>query len=68
MNPNYYNLNLYTDISITCPQTIEEGKEFFAAVNWLIEPNLLQRGIRQHNESGFTQLTLETLNTNLILF
>ncbi len=64
LSPNYYNLNLFTDISITCPQKIEGGKEFFAAVDWLIEPNLLQRGIRQYNESGFTRFTLETLNTN----
>jgi Domain of unknown function (DUF3598) len=63
LSPNYYNLNLFTDISITCPKQVEGGKEFFAAVDWLIEPNLLQRGIRQYNESGFTQLTLDILNT-----
>jgi Domain of unknown function (DUF3598) len=64
LSPNYYNLNLFTDISITCPQQVEKGKDFFAAVDWLIEPNLLQRGIRQYDESGLTHFTLETLNTN----
>jgi Domain of unknown function (DUF3598) len=59
INPDYLTLHTNVGVSISCPQAIEKGKEFFVAVDWLISPNLLQRGSRYFDASGFTKFTLE---------
>jgi Domain of unknown function (DUF3598) len=58
---DYLTLHFIDGISICCPRKIEAEKEFCLAADWLVNPNLLQRGIRQFDTSGFTGLTLEIL-------
>lgn len=62
-NSDYLKLNFSDGISINCPRQVESGKEFFVAVNWLVNPTLLHRGIRNYNTEGFTSFTLEILTT-----
>lgn len=56
---DYLTLHLNGGISVSCPQTIEIGKEFFVAVDWRPNSTLLQRGIRYYDTSDFTHFTLE---------
>lgn len=59
---NYCTLNTQEGVSVSCPWSIEVGKEFFVVVDWLINPGLLQRGIRHYDLSGFTHFTLEVFS------
>ena len=59
LSENYQTLHFPDGISLSCPRQVESGKEFFMAVDWLINPTLLQRCIRHYGISGFTSLTLE---------
>lgn len=59
LDDNYLTLHFHDGISISCPQQIDSGKEFFLAVDWLVHPGLLQRGIRHFDTYGFRCLTLE---------
>ncbi len=56
----YLTLHFAEGISLSCPQLIKPEQEFFLAVDWLISPTLLQRGIRHFDKSGFTHFTLQT--------
>lgn len=62
LGDNYLTLHFPDGISIICPQKVESGKEFFAAVDWRVTPSKLHRGSRQYDASGFTNLTLETFS------
>lgn len=62
--PDYFNLHTNAGISVSCPRTVERGKEFFVAVDWLINSTLLQRCIRHFDVSGFTKVTLEVFSQN----
>ena len=62
---DYQILHLLNGISIACPHKIETGKEFVLMVDWLVNPDLLQRGIRKYDASGFRSLTLETFNISV---
>lgn len=59
---DYQVLDLLNGISIACPHKIETEKEFVATIDWLVNPDLLQRGIRKYDASGFRSFTLETFN------
>ncbi|PHJ63931.1 hypothetical protein VF14_29305 [Nostoc linckia z18] len=59
LNKNYLTLHLQDSVSISIPRYIESGTEFFLAVQWLVNPTLLLRGIRHFNISGFTSFNLE---------
>ncbi|MBW4612917.1 MAG: DUF3598 family protein [Desmonostoc vinosum HA7617-LM4] len=59
LDENYITLHLNDGISISIPRYVESGKEFFLAAEWLVNPTLLQRGIRHFSTSGFTKFTLE---------
>lgn len=63
--PDYLTLNTNVGVSLSCPGIIEKGKDFFIAVDWLINPTLLQRGTRYFDASGFTKFTLEEFSHNL---
>ena len=59
LNNNYLTLFLTYGISLHCPPQITPGKEFVLVVDWLVNPNLLYRGIRHFDRTGFTAFTLE---------
>ncbi|MEA5575074.1 DUF3598 family protein [Anabaena sp. UHCC 0451] len=59
---DYQILHLSNTVSISCPQIIVGGEEFFYVVDWLVRPSLLLRGIRKYDASGFTSFTLETFD------
>lgn len=59
LNNNYLTLFLTNGISLHCPPQIMPEKEFVLAVDWLVHPNLLHRGIRHFDRTGFTTFTLE---------
>ncbi|NEO91665.1 MAG: DUF3598 family protein [Moorea sp. SIO3G5] len=56
---DYLRLHFPNGISISCPAQVESGKEFFVAVDWLVNQTLWQRGTRHYDQSGFTSFTLE---------
>ncbi|NEO37311.1 MAG: DUF3598 family protein [Moorea sp. SIOASIH] len=56
---DYLRLHFTNSISISCPAQVESGKEFFVAVDWLVNQTLWQRGTRHYDRSGFTSFTLE---------
>lgn len=47
-------------VSVSCPKEVEKGKEMLLVVDYLVEPTLLQRGIRHFNNSGLEIFTLES--------
>lgn len=62
LNNNYLTLHLTNGISLHCPPQIMPNKEFVLAMDWLINPNLLHRGIRHFDRNGFTAFTLEVFD------
>ncbi len=60
LGDDYQTLYFSDGISITSPQQIASRQDFLAAVDWQINPNLLQRGIRNYDSSGFIGFTLQT--------
>lgn len=58
---NYLKLYFPNGVSINCPISVEPEQEFSAGVNWLINPNLLQSGIRNYDASGFTGFSFAKL-------
>ena len=58
---DYVKLYFPEGVCVNCPSFVEAETEFSAAVAWLINPNLLQFGIRHYDSSGFTDFTLATL-------
>jgi hypothetical protein len=62
LSDDYQILHLLNGISIACPHQIETGKEFVTTIDWLVNPDLLQRGIRKYDASSFTSFTLEIFN------
>lgn len=62
LRKNYLTLHFPDGISVSCPPQLESGKEFFTAVDWLVNPGLLYRGIRHYDTSGFTSVTLEVFS------
>ncbi|NEO81868.1 DUF3598 family protein [Moorena sp. SIO4G3] len=56
---DYLRLHFTNGISISCPAQVESGKEFFVAVDWLVNQTVLQRGTRHYDQSGFTSFTVE---------
>jgi hypothetical protein len=58
---DYLKLHFSEGICINSPMLVQPEKEFSAAVHWLINPNLLQSGIRNYDASGFTGFTLAEL-------
>lgn len=61
-NQDYLKLYFPEGVCLRCPIFVEAEKEFSAAIDWLINPNLLQSGIRNYDASGFTSFTLATFN------
>lgn len=59
LNQNYLTLNFQDNISVSCPQNIEKEKEFFIAVDWLANCDLLQRGVGYYDAFGFNHFTLQ---------
>lgn len=59
LGDKYYTLNTQEGVSVSCPRSVELGKGFFLAVDWLINPDLLQRAIRHYDASGFKHFSLE---------
>jgi hypothetical protein len=55
-------IHLSATVSISCPQKIVDNQEFFYIIDWLVQPNILLRGIRQYDHANFTNFTLETFN------
>lgn len=51
-------------ISLSCPQSVKKNQDILLAVDYLINDNLLQRGIRYFDSSGFTNFTLQTFSTS----
>ncbi|TBR57972.1 hypothetical protein B4U84_18640 [Westiellopsis prolifica IICB1] len=47
-------------ISITCPPKISLIQDFFAVVDWQINPSLLLRAIRNYDSCDFINFTLQT--------
>lgn len=62
LGEDYLTLHLNDGISISIPRQIETGREFFLATEWLVNSNLLRRGIRHFSASGFTELTIEVFS------
>jgi len=60
----YLTLHFTEGISLSCPQLLKPENEFFLAVDWLISPARLQRGIRHFDKFGFTNFTLQTFSMN----
>ena len=56
---DYLTLHLADAVSVSGPHKLENGKEFSMVVDWLVNPTLLQRGIRHFDKSSFTNFTLE---------
>ncbi len=59
LDARHLTFNLNDNISVSFPQHVESGKEFFLAMDWLCSETLLKRGTRHYNSSGFSSLTLE---------
>ena len=59
---DYLNLHFPEGVYVNCPSQVEPEKDFVAVVDWLINPNLLQSGIRKYDSSGFTDFTLAELS------
>lgn len=57
----HLNLHLTDKVRLILPQTIENKTDFYMGVDWLVNPNLLYRGIRYFKKSKFTEFTLEEL-------
>ncbi|MDZ7956889.1 MAG: DUF3598 family protein [Aulosira sp. DedQUE10] len=55
---NYQQLHFADGITIYCPSKITSKKDFFYAVDWPVNSNLLQRGICKYHDSAFTSFTL----------
>lgn len=47
-------------VSVSCPKQVKEGKGMLLVVDCLVNPTLVQRGIRHFNDSGFELFTLES--------
>lgn len=62
INNDYLTLRLTNGLSLHCPSQVTPEKEFVLAVDWLVNPNLLHRGIRHFNRTGFTAFTLEVFS------
>ena len=60
-NNDYLKLYFPEGVCVSCPHQVEAEKVFSAAVDWLINPNLLQSGIRNYDASGFIGFTLAEL-------
>ncbi len=58
---SYLKLYFPEGVCVNCPDRVEAEQEFSAAVHWLINPNLLQSGIRNYDASGFTDFTFAEL-------
>ncbi|MEM1393426.1 MAG: DUF3598 family protein [Cyanobacteria bacterium P01_D01_bin.116] len=59
---NYLNLFFPEGVSINCPMLVEAETNVVAGVDWLINPNLLQSGIRNYDASGFIGFTFAEFN------
>ncbi len=59
LGDNYTTLHFPDNISISCPQQIEGGKEFCLVADWRVNNTLLQRGIRRFDASEFKDFTLK---------
>ncbi|BAZ50164.1 hypothetical protein NIES4103_27780 [Nostoc sp. NIES-4103] len=59
LNKNYLSLHLKDGVSISIPKHIESKTEFFLAAEWLVNPTLLLRGIRNFDTYGFVSFSLE---------
>ncbi|NES86055.1 MAG: DUF3598 family protein [Moorea sp. SIO2B7] len=59
LNSDNLTFHLNNGIAINCPRKIGNGKDFVVVVDWLVNPNLLQRGIRYYDTSGFKSFSLE---------
>lgn len=59
LSENYFTLHLNDGVAVSFPQSVESGRMFFLAMDWLSSDTLLQRAIRHYDPSGFTSLTLE---------
>ena len=62
LNNDYLTLHLTNGISLHCPPHLTPDEKFILAVDWLINPNLLHRGIRHFDRDGFTAFTLEVFD------
>jgi hypothetical protein len=60
LGDNFRTLHFCDGISVTCPAKIVATQEFFAAVEWQVNPNLLIRAIRNYDSCDFTNFTLQT--------
>lgn len=66
LHPDYLTLQFPDGISISCPGQLEQGKELFFAVDWLVPSGLFYyRGIRYFESSEFTVFTLQTFTEAL---
>jgi Domain of unknown function (DUF3598) len=62
VSEGYEQLIFPDKVVLTCPQKIEPGKDFIAAVDWLISSHLLHRCIRVYGSSGLQGVSLEIFN------
>lgn len=60
LGANYLVLRFPENITVICPQKIENEQKFLLAVDWLANSNFLQRGIRYYDASGFLNFTLQS--------
>jgi Domain of unknown function (DUF3598) len=54
---DYQQLDFADGITIYCPRTIDGKQEFFYAVDWAVNENLLLRGICNYYNSAFSNFT-----------
>jgi Domain of unknown function (DUF3598) len=59
---DYQQLSFPDGVVVTCPQKLESGKDFIAAVDWLINPHILHRCTRVYGVSGLQGVSLEIFN------
>ncbi|MFB2768831.1 DUF3598 family protein [Pelatocladus sp. BLCC-F211] len=60
LGDSFQMLHFCDDISITCPARISLKQDFFAVVEWQVNPSFLQRAIRYYESCNFSNFTLQT--------
>ncbi|MGJ5673951.1 MAG: DUF3598 family protein [Nostochopsis sp.] len=60
LGDNFQTLHFCDGISVTCPPKISLTKNFFAVVEWQVNPSLLLRAIRNYDSCDFSNFALQT--------
>lgn len=63
LGEGYFTFNLAGDVSVSGPPMLEKDLSFLTIIEWLVNPSMLQRGIRYYEASEFRYFTFETFTS-----